>query len=110
MSFKHIDDLKHIDKDAKGINHINTKTEISNELDLLVVTPGTTNKSNSLDISVFVFIWFIPLASLSICFKSSETNYQLREMSFKHIDDLKHIDKDAKGINHINTKTDYMYW
>ncbi|WP_312585410.1 5-formyltetrahydrofolate cyclo-ligase, partial [Staphylococcus aureus] len=39
MSFKHIDDLKHIDKDAKGINHINTKTEISNELDLLVV-PG----------------------------------------------------------------------
>ena len=39
MSFKHIDDLKHIGKDAKGMNHVNTKTEISNELDLLVV-PG----------------------------------------------------------------------
>lgn len=45
MSFKNIDDLKHIGKDDKGINHVNTKTEISSDLDLLVV-PGVVFNNN----------------------------------------------------------------
>lgn len=39
MTFKHVDDLTHIAPDDKGINHVNTETEITNNLDLVVV-PG----------------------------------------------------------------------
>lgn len=35
-----------------------------------------------------------------------ETNYQTREMTFKHVDDLNHIGPDDKGINHVNTDTE----
>ena len=44
MTFKHVDDLNHIGPDDKGINHVNTKTEITNKLDLLVV-PGVVFNS-----------------------------------------------------------------
>lgn len=39
MSFKHVDDLSNIGPDDKGINHVISDTEISNDLDLLIV-PG----------------------------------------------------------------------
>lgn len=39
MTFKHVDKLDHIGPDDKGINHVEADTEISNQLDLLIV-PG----------------------------------------------------------------------
>ncbi|PHK49755.1 5-formyltetrahydrofolate cyclo-ligase [Staphylococcus edaphicus] len=45
MVFKHLDDLDNIAPDDKGINHVNSQTEISNELDLLVVPGVAFNNS-----------------------------------------------------------------
>ncbi|MDG0842549.1 5-formyltetrahydrofolate cyclo-ligase [Staphylococcus equorum] len=39
MTFKHVDSLDHIGPDDKEINHVVADTEISNQLDLLIV-PG----------------------------------------------------------------------
>lgn len=39
MTFKNVDSLDHIGPDDKGINHVVADTEISNQLDLLIV-PG----------------------------------------------------------------------
>ncbi|ALM57166.1 5-formyltetrahydrofolate cyclo-ligase [Staphylococcus equorum] len=34
-----------------------------------------------------------------------ETNYQSKEMAFKHVDSLDHIGPDDKGINHVEADT-----